>query len=74
MMLYPINFTDDDNATILVTSPDFPELTTFGLNADDALKRAKDALEEAIAARISRGEEIPTPSREGNHTVLVEIK
>ena len=51
MLSYPIDLEDDDG-TVLATSPDFPELTTFGDDRDEALERAIDALEEAIAARI----------------------
>ena len=61
MLTYPIELTDDDG-TVLVTSPDFPELTTFGDDRDEATARAVDALEEAIAARISNREAIPLPS------------
>ncbi len=46
----------------MVTSPDFPELTTFGDDRNEALARAVDALEEAIAARIHTGREVPSPS------------
>ncbi len=60
---YPVKLTEDDNETILVTSPDFPELTTFGDNRDDALARAIDAFDEAIAARIAHREDVPRPSR-----------
>lgn len=58
---YPIQLEDDDG-TVLATSPDFPELTTFGDDRDEALERTVDALEEAIAARIHTGREIPPPS------------
>lgn len=61
MLSYPIELQDDDG-TVLATSPDFPELTTFGDDRDEALARAVGALEEAIAARIHDGEDIPTPS------------
>ncbi len=64
VLAYAIDLTDDD-CTLLVTSPDFPELTTFGDDRDEAIARAADALEEAIAARISRGELIPAPSEGG---------
>lgn len=46
----------------MATSHDFPELTTFGDDRDEALMRAVDALEEAIAARIHDGRDIPEPS------------
>ena len=48
---------------MLVTSPDFPELTTFGDDREEAIARAVDALEEAIAARIHDRDDIPAPSR-----------
>ena len=61
MLDYPVQL-DDDDGGILVTAPDFPELTTFGEDRDDALMRAVDALEEAIAARMHDGRNIPGPS------------
>lgn len=61
MLSYPIELQDDDG-TVLATSPDFPELTTFGDDRDEALVRAVGALEEAIAARIHDADDIPTPS------------
>jgi antitoxin HicB len=63
MLSYPIKLIPDDNDTLLATSPDFPELTTFGDDQDDALMHAMDALEEAIASRIADREDIPRPSR-----------
>ncbi len=63
MLAYPIVLTPDDNDTVMATSPDFPELTTYGDDNDDALLHAVDALEEAIAARIAYREDIPSPSR-----------
>ena len=61
MFTYPIQLEEDDG-TVMAISPDFPELTTFGDDRDDALVRAVDALEEAIAARIHAGLDIPSPS------------
>ena len=63
MMLYPIEFElePDDNGTLLVTCRTFPELTTYGTDVADALAHAVDALGEVIAARIARGEAIPSP-------------
>ena len=62
MLAYPILLEDDDG-TVMVTSPDFPELTTFGEDPDEAVARAADALEEAIAARIHDRRDIPAPSQ-----------
>src|SRR5438552_1466481 len=59
---YPIVLTPDDNGTVLVTCPDLPEVTTFGEDEEDALRRAADAIEEALAARIAHREDIPAAS------------
>jgi len=45
----------------LVTVPAFPEITTDGDRSQDAIMNACNAIEEAIAARISHGEDIPVP-------------
>ena len=62
MLAYPITLEGDDGI-LLATSPDFPELTTFGDDRDEAVARAVHALEEAIAARIHDRRDIPMPSR-----------
>lgn len=69
MLAYPITLEDDDG-TIMARSPDFPELTTFGDDREEALARAVDALEEAIAARIHDRRDIPAPSR-GEHYAVI---
>ena len=66
---YPITLEDDDG-TLLVTSPDFPELTTFGDDREEALARAVHALEEALAARIHDRKDIPAPSLGETYAVL----
>ncbi len=62
MLMFPIVLEADDNGTMLATCPDLPEVTTFGDDADDALSHAADAIEEAIAGRIARREDVPLPS------------
>ena len=62
MLAYPITLTEDDG-TILATSPDFPELTTFGEDREEAVARAVHAIEEAIAARVHDRRDIPRPSQ-----------
>ncbi len=69
MLTYPVVLERDDN-TILVSSPDFPELNTFGMDREEAKARAVDALEEAIAARIHDGLDIPLPSKGRDCAVL----
>ncbi len=69
MLAYPIVL-EDDGGAVLATSPDFPELTTFGEDREEAIARATDALEEAIAARIHDRKDIPPPSRGAAYAVL----
>ena len=69
MLSYPIMLEDDDG-TLLATSPDFPELTTFGDDPEEAIARAVDALEEAIAARIHDRRDVPAPSRGETYAIL----
>ena len=60
-LAYPV-ILEADGDYIMATSPDFPELTTFGDDRDEALMRAVDAFEDAIAARIHDSRKIPLPS------------
>jgi antitoxin HicB len=60
--MYPVILEPDDNGTLLVTCPDLPEVTTWGEDEVDALQRAADAIEEALAARISHRDDIPEPT------------
>ena len=69
MLAYPITLEDDDG-TVLATSLDFPEVTTFGDDREEAIARSVHALEEAIAARIHDREEIPTPSPGETYAIL----
>ena len=61
MLAYRLTLTPDDNGTFMITSPDFPELTTFAESRAQAALHATGAVEEAIAARISERREIPAP-------------
>lgn len=61
-MWYEVVLHPDDNGTWLVTAPAFPELATFGEGQEDACRNARNAIEEAIAARIAGGEDIPAPA------------
>lgn len=70
MIAYPIDLTHDDNDTILVTCPDFPELTTFGDDREDALRHAQDALLAMIEQYLERDLDIPKPSGSNGRTVV----
>jgi antitoxin HicB len=61
-MDYPVRLERDDNNTILVSFPDFPEAHTFGETEADALERARDALATVVDAYIKDRRAIPLPS------------
>ncbi|MCM0754220.1 hypothetical protein M7784_03040 [Desulfovibrio aminophilus] len=73
MFAYPIELIADDNGTFLVTCPDLPEVTTFGVDEADAALRALDAIEEAVAARIAGHEDIPLPSEAKGRTTVPSL-
>jgi antitoxin HicB len=60
-MWYQIVIDADDNGTFMVTAPAFPEVTTFGRSQPEACQNGRSAIEEAIAARIADGDDIPHP-------------
>jgi antitoxin HicB len=60
---YLIKLEPDDNDTLLVTCPALPEVTTFGEDEADALRHARNAIEEALANRIADGLDIPAPAK-----------
>jgi len=62
MTAYLIETVRDDNGTLLVTCPAFPEVTTFGADEHEAIVNAISAIEEAIAARIHDGDPLPRPA------------
>jgi antitoxin HicB len=70
-MRYPVELTPDDNDTLLVTSRDFPEMTTFGDDEADALHHAVAAIETAIIGRMTDREPIPEPSRVRRHSIVL---
>lgn len=74
MLRYPIDLTEDDNDTLLVTSPDFPELTTFGEDEEEAIAYAVDAFEVTIAGRIHDRQDIPKPSKKGDAWVELPLQ
>ena len=61
MLSYRIDLTEDEDGSILVTSPDFPELTTFGESEAHAILMASGAIEEAVAARMHAHQKLPRP-------------
>jgi antitoxin HicB len=70
---YPAYVEQDPAAFYLVTFPDFPEAATDARSREGALSEAADCLEEAVAARMKRGDDIPTPSPVAKGVVLVAL-
>jgi len=72
--IYAVKLTPDKrDGGYVVTCRDLPEAITQGESVANALTEAADALEEAIAARIDDGREIPMPTakKRGERTVSV---
>ena len=55
--------------------PDLPEALTGGDDLEDTFAQATDCLAEAVAGRISRGDDISAPSklRLGQHAISVPL-
>jgi len=62
MVRYPVVLEPDDNGTVMVLFPDFPEAQTFGDDEADALARASDALATIVDGYIRARRTLPTPS------------
>jgi len=72
--VYPATLTaDEEDGGFVVTFADLPEAITQGEELSDALAQAADALEEAVAGRIRRGDEIPLPSAPGRGQHVVPV-
>ena len=59
---YPIDFHKERDGGFSITFPDFDEAFTDGDTFAEALHEAADCLEEALAGRIARREDIPPAS------------
>jgi antitoxin HicB len=62
MFNYRIQVTEGDDG-FTVTFPDVPEAITQGVDRDEALLRAVDALETALEMYVDEGEDLPEPGR-----------
>ena len=65
MFDYPVTLTPDEG-TVMVTFVDIPEVITFGMDEDEALLQAVDALESALTFYIADRKLLPTPSKPKN--------
>ena len=62
MFDYPVTLTRDDN-TVLVTFTDVPEAITFGMDEDEALLNAVDALETGLSFYVDARKQLPAVSQ-----------
>lgn len=70
-MRFPVVLTPDDNATLLVTCPSLPEVTSFGDDEEEALRHGRDAVLTALSARIGAREAVPLPHWTGGSGVTL---
>lgn len=71
---YPVVLTEDEaDGGFVVTFPDLPEAITQGEDPTDAMAQAADALEEAVAGRMRRGDDLPAPSRPEDGQEVVPV-
>ena len=61
MLAYPASFTKDEEG-ITIRFRDFPEALSFADDREEAERIASDALEEVLAGRMNRREDIHSPS------------
>lgn len=70
---FPATLTPDEEGGFVITFRDIPEAITQGETLEDSLTEASDCLEEAIAAYIEDGRDIPLPSKPRIREKLVSI-
>jgi antitoxin HicB len=75
MSNYRFDFEADDNDTYLVTVPALPEVSTFADTLEEAQLRARQGIEEALAARMAAARDpIPTDRDAfGSHVILLPL-
>ncbi|MBL8210809.1 MAG: type II toxin-antitoxin system HicB family antitoxin [Bryobacterales bacterium] len=75
MFSYPAKFTAGSDGRVLVEFVDLPRVATDGNDEREAMEEATDALGSDLSIRLSRREEIPTPStaKRGQRQVPVPL-
>ena len=68
---YPIDLHKERGGGFSVSFPDFDEAFTDGDSLAEAIAEATDCLEEALAGRIARRDDIPKPSPVGDRPTAV---
>ena len=72
-LVYPARLKRQTDGSFLVTYRDLPEALTDGDDRAEAMAEAADCLEEAIAGRINRDDEIPAASTARRGEILVPV-
>ena len=62
-MRYPVVLKRASNGTVVATFPSVPEAHTVGNDEAQALRRAPDALETALAIYVDERRDLPWPTR-----------
>ena len=70
---YPAKFTTGSDGRVLVKFVDLPYVATDGKDDREAMEEAMDALGSDLSIRLSRREEIPTPSAPKRGQRLVSV-
>jgi antitoxin HicB len=70
---YPVNFTTDDNGSLIAEFPDIPEAMTVGSDENNAIVWAQDALIVALTGYIEDRRDIPPPSKAKKGQKLVHL-
>ena len=73
MRAYPAALTPDPDGGFTVTFRDVPEAITEGDSREEAVLRAEDALESALAMYIAAKEPLPSPSDPESGEVMVPL-
>ena len=59
---YKIMLRKEEDGTYTVIVPSLPGCLTFGRTVEEALSKAKEAIEGFVACMIARGEDVPVES------------
>lgn len=73
MRAYPATLIPDPDGGFTVTFRDVPEAITEGDSREEALLRAEDALESALAMYVMAKEPLPVPSAAQRKEVMVPL-
>jgi antitoxin HicB len=73
-MRYSVVLETASNGTIIATFPNVPEAHTVGNDEAQALERAPDALETALAIYLDEGRELTRPGRRRKGQRLVALR